>query len=148
LGMRYTITHTTTYSYSDEVSVSHHVARLRPRQLPGQRCLRYEQQIEPAPAVRSEHDDYFGNAAMFFAIHEPHEQLVVRVRSDVELSSVEMPPLTATPPWTSVRDDLGSDLGPEALAVYEFVFDSPRSLPHMRPSHFLQNGRCWMVWWI
>jgi transglutaminase-like putative cysteine protease len=123
--MRYTITHTTTYSYSDEVSVSHHVARLQPRQLPGQRCLRCEQQIEPVPAARSEHNDYFGNAATFIAIDEPHEQLIVRVRSEVDLSTVEMPTPAATSTWESVRDDLRKGPAPEALAAYEFVFDSP-----------------------
>ena len=123
--MRYSITHTTTYSYSDEVSVSHHVARLQPRERPGQRCLQCEQQIEPAPAVRSKHDDYFGNGASFFAIHEPHEQLIVVVHSEVELTAVEMPSPAATTPWESVRDGIGNDPAPEALGAYEFVFDSP-----------------------
>jgi len=122
--MHYAITHTTTYQYSDEVSVSHHLARLRPRQLPGQRCLRCEQQITPAPAVRSEHDDYFGNAAMFFAIYEPHEQLEVCTRTEVEVSPAAMPPAAETPPWESVRDGFTGDMSSEALAAYEFIFDS------------------------
>ena len=123
--MHYTITHTTTYRYSDEVSVSHHVARLRPRQLPGQKCLRCEQKIEPAPAVRSEHDDYFGNAATFFAIHESHEQLVVCVHSEVDLTAPKMSKTAASPPWETVRDSFRNGPGPEMLAAYEFVFDSP-----------------------
>lgn len=121
--MRYAITHTTTYKYSDEVSVSHHLARLRPRQLSGQRCLRYEPEIVPAPAARSEHDDYFGNAVMFFAIHEPHGRLEVRACSEVEVSAAELP-ATETPPWERVRDGFRGDLGTELLAAYEFVFDS------------------------
>ena len=122
--MRYIITHTTTYSYSDKVSVSHHVTRLQPRQMPGQKRLACEQQIQPSPAERSEHEDYFGNAATFFAIHEPHEQLVVRVRSEVELSDEAALP-KVTPPWEIVRDSMRKDLEPPALAAYEFVFDSP-----------------------
>jgi transglutaminase-like putative cysteine protease len=122
--MRYAITHVTTYNYSDEVSVSHHLARLRPRQLPGQRCLRYKEKIEPAPASRSEHDDYFGNAATFFAIYEPHEQMQVRVHSEVDVSTADISPAAETLAWEKARDGFINDPGPEALAAYEFVFDS------------------------
>ena len=123
--MRYAIDHTTTYKYSDEVSVSHHLARLRPRELPGQRCLRHEQLVKPSPASQSAHEDYFGNAITFFAIHEPHEQLEVRARSEVEVSTVDAPPFAETPSWESVRDGFRGDIGAEVLSAYEFVFDSP-----------------------
>ena len=122
--MRYAIDHTTTYKYSDEVSVSHHLARLRPRELPGQRCVHHEQLVQPSPASQSAHDDYFGNAVTFFAIHEPHEQLDVRARSEVEVSTPDMPPFAETPSWESVRDGFRGDIKTEAFAAYEFVFDS------------------------
>ena len=122
--MRYTIDHTTIYKYSEEVSVSHHLARLRPRDLSGQRCLRHEQLVAPAPAAQTGHDDYFGNVVTFFAIHEPHEQLEVRARSGVEVSAPDLPPFTDTPTWESVRDGFCEDIEPELLAAYEFVFDS------------------------
>jgi len=122
--VRYTITHTTTYHYSDEVSVSHHLARLRPRQLPGQRCPQFEQTIDPAPADQGEHDDYFGNPVTFFAIRAPHKQLEVRTRSEVELSPADPLPAARTPPWEQVRDGFDGKLGTDALAAYEFVFDS------------------------
>ena len=47
----YEVVHTTRYTYSEAVSVSHHVARLMPRAFPRQDCLRHELQIEPPPAV-------------------------------------------------------------------------------------------------
>ena len=37
--MTYKITHTTTYDYTDSVSLSHHLLRLTPRQLAHQHCL-------------------------------------------------------------------------------------------------------------
>lgn len=122
--MRYAIDHTTTYKYRDEVSVSHHLARLRPRQLSGQRCLRHEQLVEPSPSAQSAHDDYFGNAVTFFAIHEPHAQLEVRARSEVVVSTADLPPFAETPSWESVRDGFREDVAPEDLDAYEFVFDS------------------------
>jgi transglutaminase-like putative cysteine protease len=122
--MRYTISHTTAYDYSDEVSVSHHLARLKPRTMPGQRCVSYEQAIEPTPAARSEHDDYFGNNVAFFAIHTPHEHLQVHARSEVDVSPTSLPLPGETPPWEVVRDGLVGNTGADALAVSEFVFDS------------------------
>ena len=122
--MRYNITHTTTYDYSEAVSVSHHIARLSPRTLPRQRCLRHEMSIEPAPAVTSEHVDYFGNAATFFVIQAPHAQLKVLSRSEVEVSAAEMPDPSESPPWETVRDGFANGLSPETLEAYEFVFDS------------------------
>lgn len=122
--MRYTVSHTTTYDYGDEVSVSHHLARLKPRTMTGQACVSYEQAIEPSPAARSEHDDYFGNHVTFFAIHSPHERLTVHARSRVDVCPAELPSPAETPPWETVRDGLGGDTSPEMLAVYEFVFDS------------------------
>ena len=44
--------HTTEYDYSESVAVAHHVARLRPRDLPNQECRLHELAIAPAPAVR------------------------------------------------------------------------------------------------
>jgi|SRR5579871_900247 len=122
--MRYTISHTTVYEYSDKVSVSHHLARLRPRQFATQRCLKYERKITPSPATHREHDDYFGNAVTFFAIHEPHEQLMVRTHSEVEVSTPKMPTANETLPWEAVRDGFAGELLTEDLAAYEFTFDS------------------------
>ena len=53
--MIYRLTHTTTYHYGGVVSLSHHLLRLQPRELPRQRCLLNELQIEPRPerAVRA-----------------------------------------------------------------------------------------------
>lgn len=123
--MRYTISHTTAYDYTDEVSVSHHLARLRPRTMTSQRCLGYEQAIDPTPAARSEHDDYFGNNVAFFAIHTPHERLTVHARSEVDVSPADLPSPGETPPWEIVRDELGGVTNVDALAAYEFVFASP-----------------------
>jgi len=123
--VRYTISHTTTYRYSDEVSVSHHLARLKPRQSAGQRCVNCEQAIEPSPAARSEREDYFGNIVTFFAIHTPHEQLKVQARCEIDVTPPTAPPPEQTPPWEQVRDGFEGDPSTETLAAYEFVFDSP-----------------------
>ncbi|HTS16987.1 MAG TPA: transglutaminase family protein [Verrucomicrobiae bacterium] len=123
--MRYTISHTTTYHYSDAVSVSHHLARLKPRECAGQHCMNYDQVIEPSPAARSEREDYFGNSVTFFAIHTPHEQLRVQAHCEVDITASTMPRPERSLPWEQVRDGFEGNHAAEMLAAYEFVFDSP-----------------------
>ena len=74
----YEVVHTTRYTYSEAVSVAHHVARVKPRVFAGQECLRHELQIEPVPAVVRSHQDYFGNAVTFFIVEGAHTTLTVR----------------------------------------------------------------------
>ena len=82
--MRYDVTHTTEYDYSESVAVAHHVARLKPRDLPHQECLHHELAIAPAPAVTSTHEDYFGNLVTIVAVQGAHTNLVIRARSTVD----------------------------------------------------------------
>jgi transglutaminase-like putative cysteine protease len=122
--MNFEIVHTTEYDYGEPVSVSHHVARLSPRELPRQGCVQHELQIDPAPAVRATHVDYFGNTMTFFAMQGPHSRLTVRARSRVALRPMARPDPFDTPPWDAALGQ--SAFPPDAI---EFVFEStmPRS---------------------
>ena len=117
---RYEIIHTTTYEYSESVSVSHHVARLTPRQSDRQQLVHHEWHINPGPAVTSKHTDYFGNTVTFFAIQGPHNRLAVTSRGAVEVGAAEPLP-AASPAWEDVRDRSATD-DPE---VFEFGVASP-----------------------
>src|SRR5437016_2413745 len=123
--MIYQITHTTTYDYRGTVSVSHHVLRLTPRDLPHQRCLSHELLIEPRPAIARQHIDYFGNAVTFVTVEGAHRKLTVTSSSKV---AVLRPPLldpAETPGWESVRDsNRGLQIG-AGLDASEFIFSSP-----------------------
>jgi transglutaminase-like putative cysteine protease len=115
----YQVSHTTRYAYSEPVSVSHHLARVRPRVFAGQGCVHYELQIEPTPAVVRSHHDYFGNPVTFFMIERPHTELTVRAVSTVTVLARNPPPSKATPPWEEARD---FDALP--LEAIECLFDS------------------------
>lgn len=117
--MRYEVTHATTYDYSDSVSVSHHVARLTPRALPGQHVLHHEIAIDPEPAVTSAHEDYFGNIVTSFGMQGPHQRLSVVARSVVETAATAVP--DDTPAWDAVCAATKDE-----IEACEFVFDSPR----------------------
>jgi transglutaminase-like putative cysteine protease len=95
----YELVHTTRYTYSERVSVSHHVARLTPRALPHQHTLDCAIDIDPAPAIHSTHTDYFGNVMTFFAMQGAHSALTVSARSRVALDPRDVLVASATPAW-------------------------------------------------
>src|SRR3954454_21347461 len=101
--MIYRVTHTTSYDYTDNISLSHHLLRLAPGNLPHQRCLQHELQIDPRPAIAERHVDYFGNAVTFLTIEGAHKQLVVKSESNVSLRAPVLPLPAETLPWESVR---------------------------------------------
>jgi transglutaminase-like putative cysteine protease len=123
--MIYRLTHTTTYQYGGTVSLSHHLLRLQPRELPRQRCLRHELQIEPRPDVLCAHRDYFGNPMTFVSIEGSHKRLVISSRSQVEATAPTPPAPAQSPVWETARD-ISPDGDHEAfLQTREFTYASP-----------------------
>lgn len=102
--MKYRLIHRTNYTYEGAVTVSHHMARLAPRTLPGQSCPWHELEIKPAPVGRGVHVDSFGNETIYFEIEGKHESLEVISRSLVEVTSMKRAAPELTSPWESVRD--------------------------------------------
>ena len=124
--MIYRVRHRTTYDYKDPVSVSHHLVRLTPRNLPGQVCYKTQISVLPAPHITATHKDYFGNTQMFFTLEEPHDGLIVEASSELEVYSIERPDFSGSPPWETVVESLVSDHSEEGLDAYQFVFGSQR----------------------
>lgn len=123
--MKLRVVHHTSYLYGDAVTTSHHEARLTPRDSEVQRTLSHELEITPAPEARRRRFDYFGNRIVHFSLSEPHRSLSVVARSVVDISPLRPPPLSASPPWESVRDLLARDRRRDSLDAYSMVFDSP-----------------------
>ncbi|MCX6836504.1 MAG: transglutaminase family protein [Verrucomicrobia bacterium] len=123
--MNYRITHRTTYSYSAPVAVSHHAARLRPRDTETQHCKEFSLSFDPEPDLFTEHKDSFGNQVSCFSIQKLHGRFEVTSRSLVALAPVLQPDPAQTPPWEEVaalfRDPVPIDL----LDPCQFVFRSP-----------------------
>src|SRR5262245_36446228 len=122
--MHYRVTHTTTYEYSEPVSVCQNLAHLTPRAAPGQKCHASRLAVLPAPAVMVERTDYFGNPATFFAVQEPHLQLTLVAEHEVDVSPRLPPDPGQTPPWEQVRDQLRVDRREDILEASQFVFYS------------------------
>ncbi len=126
--MLYQIRHLTTYSYEADVTLSHHMLRLTPRDLPRQRRLSHELIIDPAPAAIHRHEDYFGNALATLTLETGHHTFAVDARSQVEVFPVDIPEPDATLPWEEVavgHDTAGGPIDLNDPIAEEFLFDSP-----------------------
>jgi transglutaminase-like putative cysteine protease len=122
--MIYHVLHTTTYTYSEPVSLCHNIAHLTPRVCPRQTTHQSQLLINPLPAVTAERLDFFGNPTTFFTIQEPHRRLTVTTTHQTEvLPTAALDPLR-TPPWEAVGALLAKDRTPAGLDASQFVFDS------------------------
>jgi transglutaminase-like putative cysteine protease len=119
---RYTITHVTTYAYTEPVSLCQNVAHLSVRPCDRQRADPSTLAISPEPAVVEARTDYFGNPAHHFAIQEPHRELKVTARHRVTV--FPPPPPTDQTPWETIRDRLPTDHTSHWLDAVQFTYDS------------------------
>ena len=123
--MLYNVTHRTTYKYAYPVSVGDHVACLKPRSFAHNRLLGNTLLIRPTPVTLTERRDYFGNLLCFFTVEEPHKELVVESRSQVVVDEPASRQHVSLP-WERSARPLADDHSPEAIAAYQFQFESPR----------------------
>lgn len=121
----YHVRHTTEYRYSRPVSLCHNEAHVQPRGLPHQRCLYSQLQIHPAPTVRHEREDFFGNRTTYFTIQESHMTLVVTAISEVQILPVVLPDFNSTLAWEEARTRLHHDQSRDVLEARQFRLDSP-----------------------
>lgn len=123
--MLYRVAHETRYEYGEPAVISHNQAHLLPRSSERQTLHHLELRIEPTPAHVEWNQDYYGNDVVFFALQSPHERLVVRTESRVEVAP--RPPLRveASPAWEEVVERVRRSRDEAGLAAYEMVWESP-----------------------
>ncbi len=127
--MRYTIRHTTQYSYTDPVPVCHNLVHLSPRDTAAQSCREHRLAIDPLPSIRAKRRDYFGNDVEYFSIQEAHDGLSVTAMSLVDVASPVLRKGVQTPAWEEVVAAIPTNLSLQGLAVYYLSLPSPRILP-------------------
>jgi transglutaminase-like putative cysteine protease len=117
--MRLHVVHETEYTYTAPVALSQQLLHLTPRSLPWQACRAHRLEVTPPPGERGERDDYFGNPATQFLIAAPHDALLVRAESTLDVAPREQAAL-ARPrgAWEAVRDAAPRDAS-------EFLYESP-----------------------
>jgi len=121
----YRVSHSSSYTYSDPVSLCHNLLHLTARDTPGQTCSHSQLLIQPLPAVSASKTDYFGNTATFFTVQEPHPKLTITAVNMARLRPETPPEPANTPAWEEVARLLGRPDAPEDLEACQFLFDSP-----------------------
>jgi transglutaminase-like putative cysteine protease len=112
-AVRYRVRHSTAYRYGDEILLAHHLLHLTPRPVANQRVVSFRMDVAPAPSVRTDHVDYFGNPATYLEMREPHGRLTVTTEMEVDVEE----PFAASAAilsWEAVRDRLDCPSGEHA----------------------------------
>lgn len=84
--MIYDVYHKTVFTYENNVTFSHNIARLKPKNTLSQNILKFSMQIQPDAFEYFEFVDMFGNMNTHILIREPHKSLTVIGSSKIEIS--------------------------------------------------------------
>ena len=126
--MKYRVTHTTAYRYSEPASLSQNELYLTPRSSNRQQVLQSQVTFVPQPQYLHRRIDYFGNIAHVLMIEQPHAELSITATSIVRTGrSLPVEP-EASLPWEEVVRRLRKHPFPEDLDAYQFSFASPMVL--------------------
>ncbi len=124
--MKYRITHTTEYIYSDTATLCQNQAHLTPRAFERQNCLNGKLEISPPPAIQRPWIDVFGNAATYFSIEQPHDSLTVTAQIKAEVTHDASAPQNYEFTWEQVAKRLTERTEADWIEPAMFAFDSPR----------------------
>lgn len=123
--MKYRVTHSTQYEYSEDVTLCHNISHLLPRNTPRQNCRLSELRINPLPAKTNEWSDLFGNRLASFTIQKPHSQLTVTAISEVEVIAGGSLLDAAFPvSWEQAVEYMKSATETEALDARLYILES------------------------
>ncbi|HWD19330.1 MAG TPA: transglutaminase family protein [Verrucomicrobiae bacterium] len=120
--MRYRIVHQTFYTYSSDVSVSHHVARLTPREGAEQRTFNHQLTMEPHASTLTTRVDYFGNETSHFTVNGVHRSLKVIATSEVEVTPRPAPSEGGS--WEEARQALTAPACHADMDAQQFTYPS------------------------
>jgi len=125
--MDYSVRHRTTYRYAQEVSYSHHLAHLAPRETVTQLVRSFDLVVSPNSARRTQRMDYFDNPTEWLALNEPHTVMEIIAESRVVVFDPPGHDAQASEPWENVRAQLEStELS--TYPVVQYIFDSAQTV--------------------
>lgn len=95
----YHVRHKTVYRYSQPVTLSHHLARLKPRDTRFQTVAGARIVMTPAPAFQHDRKDAFGNTETFLIAETPHSEMTVVSDFTATVETPDYPDPETTPAW-------------------------------------------------
>ena len=135
--MHLTVQHDTVYDYRPAVETAQHTAHLQPRETALQRVLGFDLQISPAPEGLRHGQDAFGNPQAWWTLLQPHTQLQVVARSEVQTAAPLA--LQGSQPWEAVREHFRYRSGQPGDAQTRFVFGSHHAPLHEQFAAFARS---------
>lgn len=127
--MIYDVSHRTVYRYSSPVVQSQHIVHMSPRAVERQRVKGHALLIEPAPTIRTEREDYFGNRVVLFDIEQDHAELIVQARSTISVSAPTVIDLSASTPWNELAQRIADPRAGTDLDVARYTCASKNTRP-------------------
>ena len=122
--LRYAVRHSTVYKYALPVTISHHLARLTPRNTACQQISNAAVTLSiPASSV-TEGRDCFGNKTTFFVVEEPHTEMAVVSCFEAEVYEKKLPDFSKTPTLDEVRGFIISPKDKDSLEASLMSFPS------------------------
>lgn len=123
---RYGVIHQTDYSYQSLVTLSQQYLHLTPRNFAHQQTVSHQIQVDPAPEDACGTYDYFANSTRKLTVTVPHQTLIVRAESVVEVfARPTLPQLAISAPWEEVQAAMRQPHGAADLDPYQYLYNSP-----------------------
>lgn len=138
--MIFRVLHTTTYSYSESVSISFHEAVLTPRPTVRQTVLKAGLAVEPKVQNLTARQDYFDNVVTRFTVAGEHRKLEVESENLLGVSDAGARKWDNCSPLDEVVEQMRRCETEEELKAYEYCFASqhapraPKLAAYGRPS--------------
>lgn len=129
--MKYRIRHTTRYEYSAAVSHCYNLAYVLPRSTERQKVENIDIKLSPTVSSQAQHQDYFGNSFLQFAIEKDHDKLDVTITSEIDIKDAGGNiNLDFGTPCAYVKYLLQHNKDWETTCAREFMLDSPMVQQH------------------
>jgi len=122
--MIYRLHHATSYDYAEPVVLGTHFMHLMPRERPGQFIRESQLAITPAPELRRDETDHFGNVTTTVSLTLPHRQFVVALSATVDVAQPAPPRADFSPCWEEI-----SNAALRRAEIAEFALPSPLATP-------------------
>jgi len=125
----YDVSHRTVYRYSTPVVQSQHVVHMTPRVVERQVVKGHTLLVDPAPTLRTEREDYYGNRVVMFDIEQEHEELIVHAKSSIDVTAPEEIALEQSTPWDTLAAVIGDAKSKVPLDVIGYACVSKHTRP-------------------
>jgi len=138
--MIYDVSHKTVYRYTTPVVQSQHIVHMSPRLVERQRVKGHTLLVDPAPTIRTEREDYYGNRVVMFDIEQEHDELTVHAKSTVEVALRQPVDLPGSAAWETLAEVPASGAGALGLEVVRYACASRQTRPTLEIADYAKKS--------